>query len=133
MYLADKFPEKQLAPPPGSLLRGPYYQWVVYGPATIEPALVLYLEHHARLPEGERVPWIAEQMRARLRDVYAAVQTSLGDREFLVGDRFTAADLMMGSVLGWARISGTLEDHPVLAAYAKRMVSRDAARRARAD
>ncbi len=133
MYLADRFPEKELAPPPGSLLRGPYYQWLVYGPATIEPALVLYVDHHMRLPDGERVPRIAEKMRARLRDVFGAVQKSLGEREHLVGDRFSAADVMMGSILGWARLSGTLADHPSLEAYAKRMLARDAARRARAD
>ncbi|HKA88782.1 MAG TPA: glutathione S-transferase family protein [Haliangiales bacterium] len=133
MYLADKFPDKGLAPPPGSLLRGPYYQWCVYGPATIEPALVLYFEHHARLPEGERVVWIAEKMRARLHDAFAGVARSLGEREFLVGDRFTTADLLLGSVLGWARISGTLGDFPSLEAYSKRMLARDAAKRARAD
>jgi glutathione S-transferase len=133
MYLADKFPDRKLAPPPGSPERGPYYQWIVFVPATIEPALVHYFEHNARLPEGERVPWIAEKMHHRLREVFGALARTLEGRDFIVGDHFTAADVMMASALSWARLTGLLTDFPACEAYAKRMMSRDAARRARKD
>ncbi len=133
LYLADRFPEKHLAPPPGSPDRGPYYQWNVYVPATIEPALVQYFEHNARLPEDERVAWIAEKMHRRLREVFTSLQKILEGREYLVGDGFTAADVMMASALGWARLTGLLTDLPACEAYARRMMSRDAARRARKD
>ena len=92
-----------------------------------------FFDHNARLAEAERVPWIAEKARARLHDLFGVVQAALGDREFLVGDRFTAADVVMASVIGWARLLGALGDFPSLVAYSRRMLARDAAKRARAD
>src|SRR5207253_10153858 len=52
-HLADKFPEKALAPPPGE--RGAYYQWIVYAMATLEPLVITFNDHTRKLPEEQRI------------------------------------------------------------------------------
>jgi glutathione S-transferase len=133
LYLADKYLEKGMAPPPSSPLRGPYYQWSVFSMVTVEKAVDQVNQHTVRLPEAQRVPAMAEAGRARFRDVAAVVDAALGDRELLVGDRFNAADLMMAAVLGWGKLFGLLAGFPRLEAYVRRHVGRPAAKRSRAD
>ncbi len=133
LYLADKFYERGLAPPFESPERGPYLQWSVFAVVSAEKAVEQVYEHSVWLPEEDRQPRAADQARAKLREVADAVQQALGEREYLVGDRFTTADLMMGSVLSWGRVLGLLAEHPRLEAYATRLSARPAAKRARAD
>src|SRR5207249_4447394 len=64
-YLADKFPEKRLAPPVGSAARGPYYQWLVYSKATAEPPVVKVFLNTVMLPEPKRSAAAAEEGRAQ--------------------------------------------------------------------
>jgi glutathione S-transferase len=133
LYLADKFIDHGLAPRFGSPLRGLYYQWMVFSMATLEPLIVTAYDHESRLPEAERVPAIAQGARKHFREVAGGLDQALGDREVLVGDTFTAADVMIASILAWSRLLGLLSDHPRLSDYAKRLMSRPAARRARED
>ena len=133
LYLADKYPEKGLAPPVGSPLRGAYYTWSVYSMVTVERAVDQVNQHTVRLPAAERVPAAAEAGRARSREAAEVVDRALDGRPYLIGDGFTAADLMMASVLGWGRLMGMLGDQPRLEDYVKRHVSRPAAKRSRAD
>src|SRR5262249_30062465 len=56
MYLADKFPQKRLAPPVGSTVRGLYYQWMVYSIATLEPPILQIFLNTVMLPEEKRSP-----------------------------------------------------------------------------
>src|SRR5580700_2709800 len=66
LYLADKFPEKKLAPPVGSPARGLYYQWIIYGMATMEaPILEAYL-HTRGLPEEKRSAEAAASAQAKI-------------------------------------------------------------------
>ena len=60
-YLADKFSDKGLAPPPGE--RGAYYQWIVYAMATLEPLVSTWNDHTRKLPEAERNPAAAQKAR----------------------------------------------------------------------
>jgi glutathione S-transferase len=134
LYLADRFPDRGLAPPPGSPERGAYYQWSVFSMVTVEKAVDQVSQHTVRLPQAERLPAMVEAGRARFREAAAVVDGALEGRLFLAGDRFTAADLMMASVLGWGKLLGLLgEGFPRLADYIRRQVSRPAAKRARAD
>ncbi len=133
LYLADKFPDKGLAPPPGSPERGPYYQWSVFSMVTLEKGLDLVNLHTVRLPEDKRIPQAAEMGRARFLEAAAVLDQALADREYLVGGRFTTADLVTGAVLGWGKLFGLLGDHPRLVDYVRRQVGRPAARRSRAD
>jgi glutathione S-transferase len=133
LYLADKFPERGLAPPLDSVDRGTYLQWIVYAMTELDAPLTLRLAHTVRLPEAERVPAVAARAEAQFREGAAFVERSVRGREVLVGDRFTTADLVVSGVLGWAAMQGLMGDFPELKAWSKKISSRPALQRARAD
>jgi len=129
-YLADKFPDARLAPPAGTPARGLYYQWLVYAIATLEPPVLQVFLNTMRLPEAERSPAAAAEGRTRFGEVAAVLERALGSKPFLLGDRFTAADVMIGSTLAWAQAFGLLEGHPILQDYVGRLAARPAFQRA---
>jgi glutathione S-transferase len=133
-YLADKFPEKRLAPPVGTPARGLYDQWIQYAMWTLEPPTVAIFMHTIRRPEAERIPALVEEARPQLAAALRVVEQALAGRTFLLGDQFTTADVMVGSTIGWARMMGIIgDDLPGLAAYLTRLIERPAYQRAGAD
>jgi len=131
MHLADKFPDKGLAPAAGTPERGRWYQWIIYAMATLEP-LVGLVSEQARLAPEERSEPLVQRMKARFVKESALAEQHLQGRETVL-DRFTAADVVLGSVLGWARMIGMCDERPHSAAYAKAMLARPAAKKARED
>jgi glutathione S-transferase len=127
LYLADRFPEKQLAPPPGAPDRGPYLQWMLFAEVRLEPVV---LDHYrnAQLPNEKRVD-LSEQ-HTRLEEVLTVIETRLGGREYVASGSFTAADLVMASILHLANTMKLLEGHPRLIDYVIRMTRRPATMRA---
>lgn len=127
LHLADRFPERHLAPPPGSPERGPYLQWVLFAEVTLEPVV---LEHyrHAQLPEAQKTNLAAQH--ARLDEVLTVIDTRLAGREFAVGNSFTTADVVLASILHLASTLKLLDRHPRLFDYVLRHTKRPAARRA---
>lgn len=132
MHLADRFPDKGLAPKPGTPERARYYQWIVHAMVTVEPQVAAVSDQGHR-PPGERDEEAVEKAKARFREAAGALEKHLTGREFVVGDRFSAADVVVGSVLGWARMTGLTDDLPACSAYAKAMLARPAAKKARED
>jgi glutathione S-transferase len=132
-YLADKFPDKRLAPPLGSPERGLYYQWLVYSMATMEPPVLKVFLNTMMLPEEKRSAAIAEEGRTQWQDVARVLEQALEGKTFLLGDSFSAADVMVGSILGWSRVMGLIDGYPGLQAYVGRLTSRPAFQRANAD
>jgi glutathione S-transferase len=126
LYLADKYAGKGLAPPTDSPLRAKYYQWMVYVPATCDPALETILFHTRFLPEERRIPVLVEQARKKWASCERFLSKNLADRTYIVGDTFTAADVMLGTALAWAKFAGALGEDPKLAAYLERMAARPA-------
>lgn len=132
-YLADKFPDKRLAPPPGTPSRGLYYQWLVYSMATAEPPVLQVFLNTVMLPEPKRSAAAAEEGRAQWAGVARVIESALEGRSFLVDDTFSAADVMIGSIVAWSQFIGLLEGFPGLQTYAARLASRPAFQRANAD
>jgi len=125
-YLADAFPEAGLAPPPGDLRRGPYYRWMFFAAGPVEAAV-------SNKALGFEVP---DERRAMVgyggpADVVNALEYAVTQSEYIAGDRFSAADVYVGSQIGWGMMFGTLEKRPALEAYWRRISSRPAAVRAR--
>jgi len=120
LHLADRFPEKQLAPPPGSAERGAYYQWLLFAEATLAP-VVMALYEHAQLPEEQNSAAHAQEAlakhHARLSALLDVVDDEIEGRDFLAAGHFTAADLVMASILHLANHLKLLEDRPRLVKY----------------
>lgn len=128
LHLAERHPEAGLLPTdPDARARA--LSWLFAAVNTVEPP-ILELQN-ARFAEGDR-PWAQERLplvHDRIRDRLAQLSAHLGDDEWLDG-AFSAADLMMVSVLLRLRASGLLDEHPNLAAYVARGEARPAYQRA---
>ncbi|MBS0547126.1 MAG: glutathione S-transferase family protein [Proteobacteria bacterium] len=125
-YLADAFPQAGLAPAPGDAQRGAYYRWLFFGAGCFEPAL---LDTMMKRPPVERkmaVGW------GSYEDVLSTLKTALTTGPYLLGDKFTAADVYIGSELGWAMMFGApnLKGEKVFDDYVARVQARPAYKRA---
>jgi glutathione S-transferase len=126
-YLADAFPAAQLAPPPADRLRGPYYRWMFFAAGPLEAAV-------SNNALGFQVPVERERMigYGRIDLALNALEGALSRAEYLVGDRFTAADLYVGSLLGFYMMFGTIEKRPAFERYWQQISARPACARAKA-
>ena len=124
-YLADAFPQAGLAPAPGDRLRGAYYRWLFFAAGPLEAAATNKALGFV-LPEG-REGMAGYGSFAAVMD---AVDAALARGDYLVGDGFTAADLYLGSHLGWGMMFGTVEKRPAFERYVGRINARRAAKRA---
>jgi glutathione S-transferase len=122
-YLADAFPEAGLAPPPAE--RGAYYRWLFFGAGPVEAAVTAKAL-------GLLAPEDKKMMvgYGSYGEVIDALERAVSGRDYITGDRFSAADLYIASQLGWGMMFGTIEKRPAFEAYVARMDSRPAARRA---
>ncbi len=125
-YLADAFPQAGLAPPAGSPLRGPYYRWLFFGAGPVEAAMM-------NQAFGLEVPADRQAMSGygSLAAVTGVLDGVLSRADYLLGDRFSAADIYVGSQIGFATMFGVLEKRPAFTAYLARINARPAASRAR--
>jgi glutathione S-transferase len=125
-YLADAFPEAGLAPPVGDSRRAPYYRWMFFAAGPVEASL-------SNKTFGFEVPAERRGMvgYGSMEDVVSALEYAVTQSEYIAGDRFSAADVYVGSQIGWGMMFGTLEKRPAFEAYWQRISSRPAALRAR--
>ncbi|WP_416049716.1 glutathione S-transferase family protein [Cupriavidus basilensis] len=124
IFLADLFPQARLAPALTDPLRGPYLRWMVFHGSCFEPALV----DHSQQRETPRA-------MCPYGDYDTTIGTLLGQLEkgpYLLGDTFTAADVLWGTVLTWTTMFKLVEATPVVQAYIDRINARPAVARARA-
>lgn len=124
-YLADAFPQAGLAPAPTSPQRAPYLRWLFFAAGPLEQAVTAKAM-------GWTVPPGREVMAGfgSYGDTLDALETALQPGPYVCGDRFTAADVYVGSSLGWGLMFGTIEKRPLFMDYVARLRERPAALRA---
>ncbi|MEM9224674.1 MAG: glutathione S-transferase family protein, partial [Pseudomonadota bacterium] len=124
-YLADAFPESDLAPPLDQ--RGAYYRWLFFGAGPIE----MVMTH-----KGLGVETKEEQARmVGYGSVEVALETlagALARSPYLTGDKFTAADVYVGAQVMWGLQFELFPKRPEFTGYMERVCSRDAFSRAMA-
>jgi glutathione S-transferase len=120
LQLADLHPESGVIPALGSPERALVYQWVLFGMTELEGPLYRWL---SELAAEATTPSPA---RERFAQAAAAIETALDGRDWLLGERFTVADVICASVLGGAHTRGLLEPWPGLEAYVERGEARPA-------
>ena len=118
-YLADLFPEAGLAPAIGDRLRGPYLRWFAFYGGCFEPALVDKAMGHepgqaAMSPYGDYGTML-ETLKGQLRA-----------GTYLLGDQFTALDVLWGGSLRWTTMFKLVPESPEIVAYVERVTSRPA-------
>ena len=125
-YLADAFPAAGLAPPPADRLRAPYYRWLFFAAGQFEAA-VTNKALNVVVPKGR------ERMvgYGRFDDVMNVLEAAVSRSDYLVGDGFTAADVYVGSQIGFGLMFGTIEKRPAFERYWARINARPAAVRAK--
>ena len=121
-WLADAHPEAGLAPPVGSTERGAWYRWLFFGGSCIEPAMADEMFKRPPVARKSAIGW------GSVADVIDTVEAGLQPGPWLLGDRFSAADVYVGAELGWAAQFGVpqLKDSKVIGEYIARCRARPA-------
>ncbi len=124
-YLADAFPEAGLAPPPAE--RADYYRWLFFAAGPLEYAVTN--NAFGMTPPADRAAAVGYGSYKQALDTLEYAITRM---PFLTGDRFSAADLHVGALLGYSMQFGTIEKRPAFEAYYAKVADRPAAKRAAA-
>lgn len=125
-YLADAFPEAGLLPPPHA--RGAYFRWLFFAAGPLEAAIIDRALGLAEIPAEKR----AMVGYGDYDLVVGVLEQALDGRRFIAGDAFSAADVMLGSQVGWGIQFGTLPRRPAFEAYWAGLKDRPALHRAAA-
>lgn len=126
-YLADLYPEHQLAPAQGSAERGSYYRWLFFVAGPVEA-----------ITTAQSEGWLAQQTPSqalsagygRLEDVIRTLQLAIQGKTYVCGTHFTAADIYLASYLAWACPCGVLPRLPEFEHYYQPLLKRPAFLRA---
>jgi glutathione S-transferase len=124
-YIADAFPAAGLAPPLGDPLRGAYYRWLFFGAGCVEPAMIDRMMNRPEIERKMAVGW------GSYDDVVRTLKTALAGGPWLLGDKFSAADVYIGSEIRWAMMFGApnFKGDKVFDDYVSRLSARPAAKR----
>lgn len=122
LYLADLFTKNQLAPPIGDPLRGPYLRWMVFYGSCFEPALVdRSMKREPAAPST--CPY------GDFDTMFKTLSEQLEPGPYLLGERFSAVDVLWGNALNWTTMFKLVPETPVIRAYIDRVLSRPAIKR----
>jgi glutathione S-transferase len=124
LYLADRYSLGRLAPAPDDPARGAYLRWSFFAPSVIEPGSL-----------AKASSWAFKPSQAGWGDYEAMLRTmesALSGRDFVLGDRFSMADVIFGGTIRFMLRTKMLESKPAFAAYSERLGARPALQRAEA-
>jgi glutathione S-transferase len=121
LYLADRYSAGKLAPATDAAARGKFLYWLMYTPAVIEPCMSEQVNNVT--PNRQRSGW------GDFATMISTWEQGLGDHDWILGEHFTAADVMLGSSALFLRMFQMLPDSAVLNAYADRCQARPAYQR----
>ncbi len=126
-YLADLFPEKNLAPAVGSPARAAYYRWLFFTAAPAEAAAMA--KSMNLLAPADKATQAGYGTYA---DAMNTLEAAVSQGPYLCGDHFTAADLYVAAFLNWGMMSGSVEKRAAFERYARPILQREACVRANA-
>ncbi len=116
IYVADRYAPGRLAPPPDAADRGKFLYWCLYTPAVIEPAMA---EKFSGADSNRQSHGWGDY-----DTMIETLEKGLDDGPWILGNKFSAADVMLGSSVVFMRLFGILPDSPTLSSYADRCLAR---------
>jgi glutathione S-transferase len=122
LYLGDRYAAGTLAPAQDDPKRGTYLRWSLFAPSVIEPGSM-----------ANQSKWDVKPTSAgwgTYDEMIGAIEFAVKDREYVLGDRFSMADVIFGGTLGYMIQFKLLDPSPAVSAYSKRLSDRPAAKRA---
>lgn len=125
LYLADLFPEAGLAPPVGDPLRGPYLRWMVFYAACFEPAVI------DRATQRDPAP-MPMSPYGDYDTMLNTLTGQLAKGPYLLGEQFSAADVLWGGALTWTTMFKLVPELPVITKYIDRCSARPSVAQAKA-
>ncbi len=124
LYLADRYAAGRLAPALDDPARGTYFRWALFAPSVVEPAAMSKMSNWDYNPGS--AGW--GDFESMLRSLEAAVTPG----PYLLGDRFSMADVILGGTLGYMLLFKMIEARPAFTDYIGRLTAREASQRATA-
>lgn len=124
-WLADRFPDAGLIPPLGSAGRAAFFRWMFFAAGPLEAAI-----------SARSLGWQVPEGKGSMvgfgsyGEVIDTLEKAVTPGPYICGDQFTAADVYVGSQIGWGLMFGTIEKRPAFEAYFARISHRPAALRA---
>ena len=131
IYLADKNADRNMSAAPATADRAALDSWLHFAQNDLEAPLWLKMKHMFLLPDEFRAD-VRSVCKLEFKNAVKAMDARLGENQFAIGDRFTAADVVLGHVGSWARSAKFEIESERVNAYFDRVLARDALARARA-
>jgi glutathione S-transferase len=122
LYLADRYSLGKLAPAPDDPARAAYLRWSFFAPSVIEPGMM------AKSSGWEFKP--SQAGWGTYESMLGAMESAVAGKSYVLGDRFSMADVLFGGTIRYMLRFKLLESTPTFAAYAERLAARPAAQRA---
>ena len=103
LYLCEKHPGANLAPPPGTPARGRFYQWLVFMTNTVQTAFIDWYHPDWSFPDAEGQAGLKRAAEARLERAFGVLDAGVGAGKHLAGDRFGVCDIYLTMLARWSR------------------------------
>jgi len=131
LHLVDKYPDAGLAPAVGSAERAEFYKWMVHLTNTPQAEYRAWFYPHEHVSDEAAAPAVKQAAGERLNRMFDVISRQLGDRPWLLGERFSAADLFLLMLIRWGRgMPRPPRTIPNLGAFAERVLARPAVQEA---
>lgn len=101
LFLADRHPNAGLAPAAADLARGLYYQWMAYLTNTLQAECMLYFHPERSTANPDHAPEVKAQAETEIIDIWGKLDRALAGGPYLLGDRFSAADIYLHMLYSW--------------------------------
>ena len=128
-YLGEKFPDSNLTPRGGSAERAKYDQWMFFVLSELEQPMWTKAKHKFALPKAQRVEGLNPTAEWEFNRAASVLAEGLGDNEFILGERFTMADILITHTLSWAKVANFEIGQQNLIDYTDRNLVRPAVKR----
>jgi len=123
-HLADLVPEKGLIAPSGTRERALHLQWVSFALTEMEAYVWSNARNTFVLPKEKRITALFEQNNKAYMHAAKVLNKEMEDKDYLVDNRFSVTDIIVGMVLNWGNGQGLLEKAPNLQSYLERLKER---------